>query len=89
MLETIKNFMTKSTPQDKAAFYTFERIADSTTATYRITNCTKGFIGLLVRSRFKTEVAGSTIVIKSLNGVAERTITMDDLTEELIRIKKK
>ena len=89
MLETIKNFVAKSTPQDKAAFYTFERIADSTTATYRITDCTKGFIGLLVRSRFKVEVVGSTAIVKSLNGVVERTVSMSELTEELIRIKKK
>ena len=89
MLETIKNIVAASTPQDKATFYTFEQIKDSSTATYIITNCTKGFIGLLCRSRFKIEVSGNTVTVRSENGVAQKMLTMNDLTDELIYLKKK
>ena len=52
----INDMFTKVTKEDKAMFYTFERIYELAPRHYFIYNCTKGFMVLMKKSKIDCDV---------------------------------
>ena len=87
MFENLKYIFARSTPKDKGYFFALERIALINNKTYYITNCTKGFLGMVARSNFDATITGNNVTIKRPNSNIT-TIAMEELENELIRLMK-
>lgn len=88
MFRKLKLILTRSNNEDKANFFTYESIRDTTNKTYCITNCTDGFLGLALRSGYQTKIMDNDVTITGNIPTAAVVVEMSNLTDELLRLKK-
>lgn len=88
MWEYFKTILIRPTKEDKANFFTFQSIRNVSNKTYIISDCTKGFIALMVRAYYVNKIDATTISVKGTHP-SSAGISMNELPAELLRLKKK
>lgn len=88
MLKNLKYIFTLPKPQDKGYFYSYERIRQLSKKSYYITNCTKGFLGLVARSGYEHYIFENDAALKGESNIPV-VIPMQELDNELVKLIKK